>query len=677
MQSHLDTNLLIHESSPYLLQHAHNPVNWQPWGEIAMTQAKAENKLLLISIGYSACHWCHVMEHESFEDVEVAKIMNKHFICIKVDREERPDVDHIYMTAVQLLSGRGGWPLNCIALPDGRPIWGGTYFQKENWLEALSTVARFYEANRIQTEEYASTLKKGIEQQSLIITSGETINPYPILLTLLTEKWKTLFDTKNGGTRGAPKFMLPNNLLFLLQAGAHFQDEKILEQVKLTLQKMAFGGLYDQIGGGFARYSTDEIWKVPHFEKMFYDNAQLLQLYAEAFKLDPNPLYQQVVSETIEFMKRELLSDENGFYCALDADSEKEEGKFYVWEKPELKRVMQGDFALFSEYYNVNSLGFWEQNQYILLRTEDDFTFAEKHHISIEELEARVKKWKQILLEEREKRIPPGLDYKILASWNAMAITGLISCHNAFGNQQYLDLALSNARFLKQELTDNQGNLLHSNKKNQQRSIGFLEDYAFVIEAFIAIYETSGEEEWLFSAEKFTEIALRDYYDVQNSLFYYTANSQSDLITRTIEIHDNVMPASNSVMAKNLFRLAGLLEKPEYLQIAQNMLDKVVRNISDYPSGYSNWSQLMMNLSGNHFEIAIAGAKAIEFLQELQKNYLPNAIFSAGTSDNGLPLLKNRFIQGKTLIYICQGHSCQLPVESVEEALSLIRKLSR
>ncbi|HEX7584993.1 MAG TPA: DUF255 domain-containing protein, partial [Prolixibacteraceae bacterium] len=349
MEPYEYTNELIHETSPYLLQHAHNPVNWQPWGEKALTRAKTEKKLLLVSIGYSACHWCHVMEHESFEDKEVAQVMNNNFVCIKIDREERPDIDHIYMSAVQLLTGRGGWPLNCIALSDGRPIWGGTYFQKDDWIQALEAVAGFHTENLIKTEEYAAKLQLGIEQNSLVPISGENTKVDPMFMPLLLKKWQSQFDTKNGGTKGAPKFMLPNNWLFLLQAGKQFQDEILLDQVKLTLKKMAFGGLYDQIGGGFARYSTDEIWKVPHFEKMLYDNAQLLQLYAEAYQTDQNQLYKQVVSETVNFLKYELLSPENGFYSALDADSEGEEGKFYVWEKPELNRLLAEDFGLFSE----------------------------------------------------------------------------------------------------------------------------------------------------------------------------------------------------------------------------------------------------------------------------------------------------------------------------------------
>jgi len=666
------TNALIHETSPYLLQHAHNPVNWQAWGENALNRAKAENKLLLISIGYSACHWCHVMEHESFEDPEVAQIMNDHFVCIKVDREERPDIDHIYMTAVQLLTGRGGWPLNCIALPDGRPIWGGTYFQKENWVQALEAVFRFYTENQKETLEYAVKLQEGIEQNSLVPISGEGSIIEPLLVPTLLKKWQGYFDTKNGGTKGAPKFMLPNNWQFLLRAGQEFQDEKIVEQVKLTLQKMAFGGLYDQIGGGFARYSTDEIWKVPHFEKMLYDNAQLLQLYAEAYQTDPNPLYQQVVSETIEFLKRELLSPENGFYSALDADSEGEEGKFYVWTKTELAQILGTEFALFSDYYNINSLGFWEHNHYILMRTEDNHSFAEKHQLSVDELEIKTRSWKQTLLKEREKRVRPGLDDKILASWNAMAISGLISCYKAFGTAEYLELALANASFLKQKMMTGDAKMFHSYKNNQAKISGFLEDYAFTIEAFTAIFEVTGNAEWLNNGWQLTETAFNDFYDEQKSIFYFTAQQQTDLITRTIEIHDNVIPASNSVMAKNLFRLSYLLDQPDYLKTAKKMFNRIVGNMTDYPSGYSNWSQLMLDLSGNHFEVAIVGENAINLLNELQKNHLPNVIFCAGTTENDLPLLQNRYVSGKTLIYICQDNSCRLPVETVEEALTLL-----
>ena len=672
MPEHKYTNALIHETSPYLLQHAHNPVNWQPWGENALNRAKTENKLILISIGYSACHWCHVMEHESFEDLEVARIMNEHYVCIKIDREERPDIDHIYMNAVQILTGRGGWPLNCVALPDRRPIWGGTYFPKGNWIEALEAVSKFYADNPEKSLEYADKLHLGIEQNALVPISGENSGLDPDLIPSLLKKWQTQFDTKNGGTKGAPKFMLPNNWQFLLRAGKHLPNENVSDQVKLTLQKLAYGGIYDQVGGGFARYSTDEIWKVPHFEKMLYDNAQLLSLYAEAYQAEPDPLYRQVVSETVQFLKRELLSPENGFYSALDADSEGVEGKFYVWSKKELESVLGTDYFLFGEYFNVNSLGFWEHNEYILLRTTDDSSFAAQQDLAVPDFQIKVNNWKSILLAERSKRIRPGLDDKILTSWNAMTIRGLVACYNAFGESEYLELALSNASFLLENLQEKDGRLMHSYKNKQSKIAGFLEDYAFVIEAFTSIFETTGTKSWLDEAQKLTEITFLDFYDEKKSIFYFTAHGQNDLISRTFEVHDNVIPASNSVMAKNLFRLSYLLDKPEYLNTARNMLETVAGNLIDYPSGYSNWSQLLLDLTETHFEIAIVGPDALQLLNELQKHYLPQVVFCAGTTENSLPLLKGRFVPEKTLIYVCQDKSCQLPVETVSKAFKLI-----
>lgn len=677
MQTHTYTNELIHETSPYLLQHAHNPVNWLPWGDKALELARRENKLLLISIGYSACHWCHVMEHESFEDKEVARLMNSHYVCIKVDREERPDVDHTYMNAVQLLTGRGGWPLNAIALPDGRPIWAGTYFRKEEWIEALEAIANFYHENPDKTEEYASKLHEGMQQNALMALSAA--GPAKVDLALiksLAAKWKDMFDIKNGGTKGAPKFMLPNNWQFLLRYSHHFEDKKIWDQVKTTLLKMAFGGIYDQVGGGFARYSTDEIWKVPHFEKMLYDNAQLLGLYANAWKIEQNPIYRQVVEETVAFLKRELLSPEDGFYSALDADSEGVEGKFYVWSKEELERILGPDYLLFSAYFNINSLGLWEHNQYILMRAEENETFAQWHQMTVEELESKLRNWKYLLLSERAMRIRPGLDDKILTSWNALAITGLTCCYQAFEELQYLDLALKNARFLRQKLFTDSGHLLHSYKDNKARISGFLEDYALVIEAFITLFESTGHKQWLDDAARLTEITLTQFYDEDRTIFSFTAADQTDLVTPTYEIHDNVIPASNSVMARNLYRLSWLLDRTDYREIAASMLNGIAEHMIAYPSGYSNWAQLVLDFSENHLEVAITGPEAHVMLQELQKNYLPHVTFCAGTEKSNLPLLQGRFVQDKTLVYICQNNTCQLPVGSADNAMDLIHQLS-
>lgn len=672
MNNHQYTNELIHETSPYLLQHAHNPVNWMPWGEKALEKAKKENKLLLISIGYAACHWCHVMAHESFEDPEVAKVMNEHYICIKVDREERPDIDQIYMSAVQLMTQHGGWPLNAIALPDGRPIWGGTYFQPEVWVNALQQIDAYHKQSPDKTLEYAERLSQGISETNLIPISKPAQDINFQQLEQAVDRWWPQLDKIEGGKNGAPKFMMPNNLQFLLRWAHHQQDEKMMVYINTSLQKMAMGGIYDQIGGGFARYSTDSYWKVPHFEKMLYDNGQLLSLYAQAFQKTKNPLYQEVVEQAIGFLKRELLSHENGFYSSLDADSDGEEGKFYVWQKEELQNLLGGDFELFADYYQVNETGHWEDGNYILLRKETDELFAEKHGMDLSELKTMVQKWHNILLTEREKRVRPGLDDKILTSWNALSINGLVDAFRAFGNDEYLKLAEQNIQFLKEKQMDEDGTLRHSYKNNQSKIDGFLEDYALLISSFIALFEVTGNTEYLDDAQSLTRKTFEQFFDAEKTIFYFTAASQTDVINRSIEVHDNVIPASNSIMANNLFKLGHLLGESDYLKLAKDMLGKLVDDFKSYPSGYSNWLQLMLNLTTDHFEVAIAGKQAIEKLQNIQKHYLPNCLFCAGSEEHNLELLKNRIVPKKTLIYVCQGNTCQLPVEEVANALQLI-----
>lgn len=674
MEAHQHTNELIHETSPYLLQHAHNPVNWMPWGEKALTQARQENKLLLISIGYAACHWCHVMEHESFEDPEVARIMNQHFVCIKVDREERPDVDQIYMSAVQLMTQRGGWPLNAIALPDGRPIWGGTYFQKEVWVNALEQIQAYHRQNPERTLEYAERLSEGIRESNLVPISK---NSQPVELDQLKDaiaRWKPNFDRLEGGSQGAPKFMMPNNLQFLLRWAHQMDDHETHSHVENTLDKMAMGGIYDQLGGGFARYSTDAQWKVPHFEKMLYDNGQLLSVYAQAFQKTQKNLYREVVEQTIEFLKRELLSPENGFYSSLDADSEGEEGKFYVWQKPELQHLLGDEFHLFADYYQVNETGHWEEGNYILLRKQADKSFATKHELPLDDLKRKISQWQKILLSAREQRIRPGLDDKILTSWNALAISGLVDAFRAFGTTDYLELAEINLLFLKEKQLDPDGSLRHSYKNGTSIIDGFLEDYALLIQALIDLFETTGKLTYLEDAQQLADKTFLDFFDPEKEFFYFTSITQTDLINRSIEVHDNVIPASNSVMANNLFRLGHLADQPRYLKIAETMLSKLVDDLTNYPSSYSNWLQLALNVTGNTFEVAVTGEEALSKLHEIQKHYLPNALFCAGTGPSNLPLLKGRLTAGKTLIYVCQNQTCQLPVETVPEALKFVHE---
>lgn len=442
------TNELIHETSPYLLQHAHNPVNWVPWSESVFEQAKAENKLVLISVGYSACHWCHVMEHESFEDEEVAALMNKFFINVKVDREERPDVDQVYMTAVQLMTQQGGWPLNCFTTPDGRPIHGGTYFPKDQWMHILRSLQYTFTNEPGKVEEYAKNVHEGVVASELIDAPQKMEDFSETKLTELVQRWSRSFDRQEGGNSRAPKFPLPSNLEFLLDYGIRTDHESVLKHVELTLDKMAMGGIYDQIGGGFARYSVDMLWKVPHFEKMLYDNGQLLNVYSKAYRALKKPLYKRIVDQTIMWLEREMMDGSGAFYSALDADSEGVEGKFYVWKEDELEEVLGADFAWVKDFYEVNQRGYWEEENYILLRTKSDMEFARSQGWSSEEFEQKIKVVNQQLLDHRSHRIRPGLDDKCLTSWNAMTIKGLCEAYKVFGEEEYLLLALKSARWI-------------------------------------------------------------------------------------------------------------------------------------------------------------------------------------------------------------------------------------
>src|SRR6218665_2712871 len=536
---HKYTNSLEKETSPYLLQHAHNPVNWFAWGDEALEKAKREDKIILVSVGYSACHWCHVMEHESFEDETVAQLMNDYFVCIKVDREERPDIDQVYMMAVQLMTGHGGWPLNCFALPDGRPIYGGTYFPKQQWMNVLLNLADLYKNEKQKALDYAAQLTEGVRLAELVKTSEEQHAFSETTLSESYRNWKLRFDDVEGGPNKAPKFPLPNNYQFLLQYGRN--NPGLLQHVNLTLKKMAYGGIYDQLGGGFARYSVDHYWKVPHFEKMLYDNGQLVTLYSEAFTKTKDPLYKQVVYETLAFVARELTSPEGGFYSALDADSEGEEGKFYVWTRQELQSILNEDYAVFADYYNVDGRGLWEHEHNILLRHDDDETIAQRHKISMDELHTLIANSKKQLLAEREKRVRPGLDDKILTSWNALMLKGYVDAYNAFDEQLFLDAAVKNAEFILGKMHMNNGALNRTYKNGESKINGFLEDYSFVIEGLIALYQATFSEKYLLKAQELMEYCMMHFRDEKSGMFFFTSDTDQALITRKMELSDNVI----------------------------------------------------------------------------------------------------------------------------------------
>ncbi len=669
---HKFTNQLIHESSPYLLQHAHNPVNWYPWGQEALDKARLENKLILISIGYAACHWCHVMEHESFENEEVAQFMNEHFVSIKVDREERPDIDQVYMNAVQLLTGRGGWPLNCIALPDGRPVYGGTYFTREQWLEVLSKVSAFVKEHPDQAEQQARALTEGVQTSELISLNPEEAEFSIRDLDQIFANWKSHLDYSQGGHQGAPKFPLPVGFQFLLQYYDLTENADALKAVTLTLNKMANGGIYDQIGGGFARYSVDANWKVPHFEKMLYDNAQLVSLYAAAYQQTRDPQYQIIVNETLEFIQRELSSETGGFYSSLDADSEGEEGKYYVWSLGEMQQILGKDAGLIIDYYQVEDQGNWEHGQNILLKSGNDTRIAKKYDITESELSKRVKNAKVLLLKERQKRISPGLDDKIITSWNALMLKAYVDAYNVFDEEAYLDRALENARFIRTRVKEADYRLYRSFKNGKASINAFLDDYAFTIGAFITLYQATFDEEWLEEARHLTDYTLTHFFDQSSGMFFYTSDLDPGLIARKMEVSDNVIPASNSEMARNLFVLGTYYYNMEYIHMSRKMLNNVKQNALNSGAYYANWDILMSWFASPPAEVAILGPEYELIRKEFNKHYLPRVLFSGGNSEGRLSLLEGKLIEGQTTIYVCQDRVCKLPVNEVKDALGQI-----
>ncbi|TAE32946.1 MAG: thioredoxin domain-containing protein [Cytophagales bacterium] len=686
-------NRLANETSPYLLQHAHNPVDWYPWGEEALTKARDEDKPILVSIGYSACHWCHVMERESFEREPIAKHMNERFVCIKVDREERPDVDAIYMDAVQAMGVRGGWPLNVFLLPDTRPFYGITYAPPQQWVNLLAGVRNAFDEHRDDLITSAEGFTNELNlSDSVRFGLANTEPQFSVAVaTKLFEKLATKFDTQKGGLARAPKFPMPSIYTFLLNYSQLTDDDRALDQLTLTLNRMALGGLYDQMGGGFSRYSVDEDWFAPHFEKMLYDNGQLLTLYADAWRTTGNPLYKQTVYQTIAFAQRELLSPEGGFYSALDADSEGEEGKFYTWTTDELSDLLGPDFDWFSDLYSIQEDGNWEHEtghgktgRNILHRTLTDEQFARQADWTQEELEEMLTYVRQKLMAVRETRIRPGLDDKILCSWNGLMLKGLVSAYRAFDEPEFLTLALRLAHFLLHNMRDKRnGRLWHSYKLGRAKQAGFLEDYAAVIDGLIGLYQATFAENWLTEADQLTQYVLNNFSDTTTEgaeadpLFFFTDKNSEDLIARRKELFDNVIPASNSIMAHNLRTLSLLLDRPTYAERADRMLGRVqplIENNADY---LSNWAALYVRRVLPSVEIAIVGPQAADYRRELEAHLSAGVIFS-GTTRRDATLCVSALLQGRgmvgnqTTIYVCQDRACQLPVTSVAEAIDLL-----
>lgn len=616
------TNALINESSLYLQQHAHNPVNWVAWSQDAFEQAEKEGKLVLVSVGYSACHWCHVMEHECFEDEEVAVLMNKFFVCIKVDREERPDVDQVYMNAVQLMTQRGGWPLNCFTLANGQPIYGGTYFPKEQWMHILRSLHHMITSEPEKVYEYAAKLTEGIVNSELI-TGVTPVEDLPLdKLPELVRLWSQRFDNMEGGPSHAPKFPLPNNYLFLLHYAEWQQQENLKSHVDLTLDKMAFGGIYDQLGGGFSRYSVDMLWKVPHFEKMLYDNGQLLSLYAQAYLLNPQPEYKRLLEQTLIWLEREMTGGEGGLFAAQDADSEGVEGKYYVWTPEEIRTVLGKHADWYLELYNPQNKGYWEHDQWILLRNNSWEAFIKTHpEVSVE----LIHQCNESLLAERRRRIAPATDTKCLTAWNAMTITGLTDAGRALQDSGFVSMALKAGKWIRDFQMTTEKQLWHTRQNERSFIDGFLDDYAFTTEAFLQLYQVTADRSWLDEAVALTEYALLHFFDPTSGMFFFTPDSHQ-LIARKMEINDNVIPSTNGVMAHNLLSLSLLLEKQEWEAIARQQLQNVLDGMEHYGSGYSNWALLLQRFLRPRYCVHVHGSVNEQTRMELSRLISPQVV---------------------------------------------------
>jgi uncharacterized protein YyaL (SSP411 family) len=687
------TNHLIHETSPYLLQHAHNPVNWYPWSDEALNKAREENKPVLVSIGYAACHWCHVMERESFEDEDTARIMNENFINIKIDREERPDLDHIYMDAVQAMTGSGGWPLNVFLTPDAKPFYGGTYFppkrafNRPSWQETLLGVLQAFGEKRHEIDAQADNLTEhllksndfGLQKlaEEEIFSANKLNEAAQNIMRSADKVW--------GGFGKAPKFPQTFSIQFFLRysycqkfskrSEKDLIGEAVLQQALLSLDKMIEGGIYDQVGGGFARYSTDTEWLAPHFEKMLYDNALLISVLSEAYQLTKKERYKEVIEETIMFIKRELLHPEKGFYAALDADSEGVEGKFYVWKQEEVRDILGANADLFCEYYDVTKKGNWEETNILRIKKPIE-EFAADKKIAVMEVKEIIEKGKKQLLEYRHKRVRPLLDDKIILGWNALMNTALSKAFAATGNKDFRQLAVDNMQFLLSRFTANDPDeFFHTWKNDIAKYPAFLDDYAFLIQALIHLQEITADKKWLIKARSITEFVIEQFGDPGTSFFFYTNAIQQDVIVRKKELYDGAVPSGNSVMAYNLFHLSVLFDKKEWKERSMNMLLSLGNAIIQYPTSFGIWACLLQEVVAGTNEIAILGQVSEDQHQELLKHYIPHRVLLiSDEADPGFPHLDSKSPTNPPSFYLCRNYTCQHPVFTANDLISLINK---
>jgi uncharacterized protein YyaL (SSP411 family) len=666
-------NRLQFATSPYLKEHADNPVDWYEWGDEALNKAKQENKPLIISIGYASCHWCHEMAKESFSDTAVARIMNENFVCVKVDREERPDIDQIYMNALQLLTGEGGWPLNAFALPDGKPFYAGTYYTKKDWINLLQGVSKAYQTKHNLVVTQAGALLNGIAEQELsLIDTGTvaTAKPRPVYTTFYDSIYKQA-DLVNGGLKGRQKFPTPAFAEYLLQHYYITKNAASLGAATNTLDKMALGGLYDHLAGGFYRYSVDSLWRVPHFEKMLYDNGQLVSLYAHAYQLTKNNFYKDIVVETLDFIERTFAAPGGGYYSSINADTKDGEGAFYAWSANEFTRVAGND-QMVADYFHVTKEGNWKAGQNLLYSNQTSEEFAAAKKTDSVAFTAKLTAAKNKLLKERSKRAAPSVDTKIITAWNGILIKAYADAYAATGTDLYLEKAKNCATFIEKNLLGKDGGLQRNFIGGKAAINGFLDDYAWIIASFLRLYEVSFDYHWLMLSKQLMDRANRDFYNTATGLFYFS-EKQAAMVMRKTEIADDAIPSANAVMAKSLFTLGNLFADTSYTNRSLKMYAAVTARVQKMPAYHIQWCSFASVLSARSYEVAIVGKDAVKKNRELQQNYLPTSFFMGGEKEGTLPLLENKLIDGKTMIYVCSDKLCKRPEEIPAKAILQIK----
>ena len=679
-------NELHKETSPYLLQHANNPVHWQPWCAKTLKIAEQLDKPILISIGYAACHWCHVMERESFENEATAAIMNEHFVNIKIDREERPDIDHIYMDAVQAIAGNGGWPLNVFLTPQGKPFYGGTYFPpvkahgRSSWTDVLLSINEAWKNRREEMESQADTLLEHLKKSnnfgglknSIEIETG-TISFTKDDVISITKNLLENADVVEGGFGKAPKFPQTFSINVLLQAAYFLKDEMALTQAELSLTKMLQGGIYDQLAGGLCRYSTDAEWLAPHFEKMLYDNALFITALSNAYLLTKKDIYKDAVAHVCNFLFEEMKNKEGGYYAAIDADSEGVEGKFYVWDKAEIDNLLGKDAALFNAYYDVTDEGNWEEKN--ILRILKPIEHVTTHfNISVIEAISIIEKSKIIILAQRNKRIRPITDDKILLGWNALLVSAFCKAYAVLQDDKYKIAAVELYMFIEKSFRNEKAGFFHTYKHGQAKYPAFLDDYAYFIEASISLQEITGKENYLHKAKTLVEYVFENFADTDSNFFFFTEKSQNDVIMRKIELYDGASPAANSVLASNLLYLSIVFDNNEWGNRATKMIESLKTIILKHPGSFGVWASAAINMAVGINEVIIIGQNMIPQLLKVLHQYFPNKILQSSFGKSPMPLLKGKVNSDKTSLFLCRNFICLKPFFNTEDLMNHIEK---